>query len=111
MSLAHPNLISVYRYGFFETTIPYLVMEFIDGYGLDDELKEVGQLDLPTFLDLFIQCCNGLKHAHQKRIIHRDLKPSNVMLVKKGDTKQIKIVDFGVSKRLTPERISTPLVV
>ncbi len=103
MSLAHPNLISVYRYGFYETTIPYLVMEFIDGYGLDDELKEVGQLDLPTFLDLFIQCCHGLKHAHQKRIIHRDLKPSNVMLVKNGDTKQIKIVDFGVSKMLEKE--------
>jgi serine/threonine protein kinase len=103
MSLAHPNLISVYRYGFFNTTIPYLVMEFIDGFGLDDELKEVGQLDLPTFLDLFIQCCNGLKHAHQKRIIHRDLKPSNVMLVKNGDGKQIKIVDFGVSKMIEKE--------
>lgn len=103
MSLAHPNLISVYRYGFIDSTIPYLVMEFIDGFGLDDELREVGQLDLPTFLDLFIQCCNGLKHAHQKRIIHRDLKPSNVMLVKNGDSTQVKIVDFGVSKMLEKE--------
>lgn len=100
MSLAHPNLISVYRYGFLRNTTPYLIMEFIDGYGLDDELKEVGQLDLPTFLDLFIQCCDGLKHAHQKKIIHRDLKPSNVMLVKAGGRKQVKIVDFGVSKMM-----------
>lgn len=103
MSLAHPNLISVYRYGFIDNSIPYLVMEFIDGYGLDDELKEAGQLELPAFLDLFIQCCNGLKHAHQKKIIHRDLKPSNVMLVKNGDNTQVKIVDFGVSKMLEKE--------
>ncbi len=109
MSLAHPNLISVYRYGFIDSTIPYLIMEFIDGAGLDDELKEVGQLDLPTFLDFFIQCCNGLKHAHQKKIIHRDLKPSNVMVVTNGEEKQIKIVDFGVSKMLEKEMVNQDL--
>lgn len=109
MSLAHPNLISVYRYGFIDSAIPYLVMEFIDGVGLDDELKEAGQLELPVFLDFFIQCCNGLKHAHQKKIIHRDLKPSNVMVVTNGESKQIKIVDFGVSKMLEKEMTNQDL--
>jgi serine/threonine protein kinase len=98
MTLAHPNLISVYHYGFTSHGLPFLVMEYIDGTGLDVVLAEKGKLDLVEFLEVFIQSCEGLAHAHDKRIIHRDLKPSNIMLLNGAGTTSVKIVDFGIAK-------------
>jgi serine/threonine protein kinase len=101
MTLAHPNLISVFHYGFSAQGLPFLVMEYIDGSGLDELIKNKRQLELSTFLDIFIQSCHALNHAHEKGIIHRDLKPSNVMVLNDtGSKKIVKIVDFGIAKLL-----------
>lgn len=100
MTLAHPNLISVYHYGFSAQGLPFLVMEFIDGPGLDQVLKERRQLEITEFVDIFVQSTEGLAHAHDKGIIHRDLKPSNIMLLKEGDKNVVKILDFGIAKLL-----------
>ncbi|HEY9785334.1 MAG TPA: serine/threonine-protein kinase [Candidatus Obscuribacterales bacterium] len=98
-SLNHPNCVLVYDCDFAPSGRPFLVMEYIEGISLKETFKRKGPLSLEEFCQIFIQCCEGLAHAHSKGIIHRDLKPSNVMLVKGSDGKQIvKIVDFGVAK-------------
>jgi serine/threonine protein kinase len=101
IALAHPNLISVYHYGFSSGGLPFIVMEYVDGKGLDKMLEQVGHLEFAEFVEIFLQACDALGHAHERGIIHRDLKPSNLMLVNVGKKeKLVKIVDFGISKIL-----------
>jgi serine/threonine protein kinase len=101
ITLAHANLISVYHYGFSNQGLPFIVMEYVDGKGLDRKLEQSKYLELDQFVEIFIQACDALGHAHEKGIIHRDLKPSNLMLVSNGSRFPIvKIVDFGISKIL-----------
>lgn len=107
IALAHPNLISVYHYGFWNGS-PFIVMEYVDGKGLDKLLDYVGHIEIDEFVDIFLQACDALGHAHEKGIIHRDLKPSNFMIVENGRKKErlVKIVDFGISKILPSGRIT-----
>ncbi|HND04304.1 MAG TPA: serine/threonine-protein kinase, partial [Candidatus Obscuribacter sp.] len=101
IALAHPNLISVYHYGFSSAGLPFIVMEYVDGKGLDKTLEQVGHLEFGEFIEIFLQACDALGHAHERGIIHRDLKPSNLMLVNLGKKERlVKIVDFGISKIL-----------
>ncbi|MBK9620506.1 MAG: serine/threonine protein kinase [Candidatus Obscuribacter sp.] len=101
IALAHPNLISVYHYGFSSAGAPFIVMEYVDGKGLDKMLDQVGHLEMADFIEIFMQACDALGHAHDRGIIHRDLKPSNLMLVNLGKKERlVKIVDFGISKIL-----------
>ena len=64
-------------------------------------------------IDLFIQVCDGVHHAHQKGIIHRDLKPSNILMTVRDDAAVPKVVDFGLAKattqQLTPRTLMTEL--
>lgn len=64
-------------------------------------------------LQLFIQVCEGVQHAHQKGIIHRDIKPTNVLVAVPDDKPVAKIIDFGVAKatsqRLTEHTVATEL--
>jgi serine/threonine protein kinase len=102
ITLVHPNLISVYHYGFSSSGHPFIVMEHVDGRGLDKLLEIIKHLDVEEFVDIFLQACDALSHAHDRGIIHRDLKPSNLMIVETGRKKErmVKIVDFGISKIL-----------
>lgn len=96
--LAHPNLIAVHDFGFSTDGEPYLVMDLIEGVSLDTLLVDKG-LDQNRALNLCLQICSGMAHAHQKDIIHRDLKPSNIMICKDAEqAEQIKIIDFGLAK-------------
>lgn len=98
-SLSHSNCIMTYDCDFSPSGQPFLVMEYIEGVSLKEVLRQKGPLSVERFLEIFIQCCEGLAHAHSKGIVHRDMKPSNVMLVSGpsgGDL--VKIVDFGVAK-------------
>ena len=99
-TLNHPNLIAVHDYGTSDDGTPYLIMDFLDGHSLDEELKTNGPLEEKHALHIFGLVCDALKHAHDKGIIHRDIKPSNIMLVKTEEGKEgVKIVDFGIAKR------------
>lgn len=109
MTLSHPNLITMFHYGFSAQGLPFLVMDFVEGQGLDEVLKCNKQLDLTTFLQVFVQTCDAVSHAHEKGIIHRDLKPSNVMLMNSYNDCHIKIVDFGISKILAKDVICQEL--
>lgn len=97
----HPNIISVYDFGVLHETIPYLVMEFVDGESLSERIKRSGALTIHEAILIFVQVAHGLSHAHRLGIVHRDVKPGNIMLVNKvtcGSVGSVKILDFGLAK-------------
>ena len=106
----HPHIARVYDAGTTESGRPYFVMELIRGMPITDYCDEVNA-SLRERLELFIQVCLAVQHAHQKGIIHRDLKPSNVMITIIDGQAVPKIIDFGVAKaigqRLTEHSVYT----
>jgi serine/threonine protein kinase len=95
----HPNIARVLDAGCTESGRPYFAMELVQGIPITQYCDDK-QLPPEERLELFIEVCHAVQHAHQKGIIHRDLKPSNV-LVTIFDGKPIpKIIDFGVAKAL-----------
>lgn len=99
-SLSHPNLVSVHDFGVTPEGTPYMVMDYVPGKTLQDVLSAHGQLELETVLDIFIQCADGLAHAHEKGVLHRDIKPSNIVLMQERNIGpgSIRILDFGIAK-------------
>ena len=91
--LKHPNIIQLYEFG--ESPRPYFTMEYIEGYTLAYLIKEKA-IKRISLIDLLINVCDALAHAHKHRIIHRDIKPSNIMITKKGEPK---VMDFGLAKK------------
>src|SRR6185369_13608873 len=77
--MEHPNIARVYDAGATESGRPYFVMELVRGIPITDYCDQV-HLPIPERLELFVQVCLAMQHAHQKGIIHRDLKPSNVLV-------------------------------
>ncbi|MGH9851286.1 MAG: protein kinase domain-containing protein, partial [Blastocatellia bacterium] len=83
-----------------------LVMEWLEGRTLRDEIESQGVLSQERIVKLFEQLCKGVAYAHNNNIIHLDLKPGNIMLVKKNETEEmVKILDFGLAKILTPDTL------
>ncbi len=91
---------------------PYFVMELVRGVKLT-EYCDQNRLDTRRRLELFIQVCQAVQHAHQKGIIHRDLKPSNILVTSHDGMPVPKVIDFGIAKategRLTDLTIYTEL--
>jgi eukaryotic-like serine/threonine-protein kinase len=79
---------------------PYFVMELVRGVPITEFCDE-RKLSTRERLQLFIDVCRAVQHAHQKGIIHRDIKPSNVMVTLRDDKPIPKVIDFGVSKALS----------
>jgi WD40 repeat protein len=75
--------------------IPVLVVEYLDGGNLRDWITEGKCADLKTGLDLAIQFCHGMEHAHSRGMIHRDIKPENILLSAEG---MLKLTDFGIAR-------------
>jgi serine/threonine protein kinase len=97
--LDHPNIAQIYDAGKTKTGRPYFVMEYIEGVPITQYCDEQ-KLRIEERLQLFMQVCDGIEHAHKKGIIHRDLKPSNVLVVISGEKAIVKIIDFGIAKAL-----------
>jgi eukaryotic-like serine/threonine-protein kinase len=106
----HPHIASVFDGGATETGRPYFVMELVKGVPIT-HYCDVNQLSTRERLDLFMQVCQAVQHAHQKGVIHRDLKPSNILVTVKDDRPVPKVIDFGVAKatqaRLTEKTLFT----
>ena len=108
--MEHPNIARVLDAGATETGRPFFVMELVRGIRITDYCK---QNSLPTRerIDLFIQVCLAIQHAHQKGVIHRDIKPSNVLVTVQDGVGIPKVIDFGIAKaaqgRLTNETVFT----
>lgn len=100
--LTHENIVDVKDAGQTPDGIAYLVMEWLGGSTLEDELAAHGPFSLERTADLLRQTASALEEAHAKQVIHRDLKPSNVMLIRLQDGReQVKVLDFGIGKVLS----------
>jgi WD40 repeat protein len=93
----HPNIAKVLDGGATETGRPYFVMELVRGVKITDYCDR-NQLPMRERLELFIQVCQAVQHAHQKGIIHRDLKPSNILVTVNDGAAVPKVIDFGIAK-------------
>lgn len=106
----HPNIARVFDGGATETGRPYFVMELVRGEPIT-QYCDARRLTTRERLELFIQVCQAVQHAHQKGIIHRDLKPSNVLVTELDGRATPKVIDFGVAKateqRLTEKTLFT----
>ncbi|HLP75505.1 MAG TPA: protein kinase, partial [Candidatus Paceibacterota bacterium] len=95
----HPNIARVLDAGETETGRPFFVMELVNGIRITRYCDE-RQLDTRQRLDLFIQVCRAIQHAHQKGIIHRDIKPSNILITHHDGVPVPKVIDFGIAKAI-----------
>lgn len=100
-SLNHINVITVYDFGVFEGTAPYMVMDYLRGKTLQEYILQNEHLSLRKTLDIIEQILAALVHAQKKNILHRDLKPGNIMILEDdGEPLLVKILDFGLAKLL-----------
>jgi serine/threonine protein kinase/DNA-binding winged helix-turn-helix (wHTH) protein len=98
--MSHSNIAAVYEAGSSEEARPYFAMEYVPGKDIIEHCDEHA-FDVRQRIELFLQVCDGVMHAHQKGIIHRDLKPSNILIKDaQGQPATAKIIDFGVAKSL-----------
>jgi WD40 repeat protein/serine/threonine protein kinase/tetratricopeptide (TPR) repeat protein len=101
----HPNIAKVLDAGATETGRPYFVMELVKGIPITRYCDE-NNLSTVTRLGLFVQVCQAIQHAHQKGIIHRDIKPSNILVADHDGVPVPKIIDFGIAKATTDQRLT-----
>lgn len=85
-----------------EDGVPYMVMEYLEGHDLGDELRERGQLPIEEAVRYLLEACEAVAEAHAAGIVHRDLKPANLFLARRADgTRLVKVLDFGISKSVS----------
>jgi eukaryotic-like serine/threonine-protein kinase len=102
----HPNIAKVLDGGTTAQGRPFFVMELVKGLPLT-EYCDARRLAVHGRLDLFVQICSAVQHAHQKGIIHRDLKPSNVLVTEHDGKPVPKVIDFGLAKALNATHMLT----
>ncbi|HPA16822.1 MAG TPA: serine/threonine-protein kinase [Verrucomicrobiae bacterium] len=105
----HPNIAKVLDAGATETGRPYFVMELVRGIKLTDYCDEK-RLPIRERLDLFMQVCGAIQHAHQKGIIHRDIKPSNILVTVNDGVPVPKVIDFGIAKATSGQQLTDKTV-
>jgi tetratricopeptide (TPR) repeat protein len=98
----HPAIAKVFDAGTTPQGQPYFVMEYVPGLPIT-EYCDQKKLKIRDRLELFVQACEGVQHAHQKAIIHRDLKPANILVVEVDGKPVARIIDFGLAKTTTPQ--------
>lgn len=102
----HSNVVQVYDIGFLDD-VPYLVMEYLPGHDLDQEIEaRADPYSVHEALALVIPIAAGVAAGHDLGIVHRDLKPENVVLVQQGRSRVAKLLDFGVSRLLEGESVT-----
>jgi eukaryotic-like serine/threonine-protein kinase len=102
-TLHHPNIVEVLGWGELPGPQPYMVMEWLEGRGLDEELRDRGPLSPSDALAVVEEIGGALSAAHGRGVIHRDLKAQNVVALPRGDWFTAKLVDFGIAKHLGRE--------
>jgi eukaryotic-like serine/threonine-protein kinase len=97
--LNHPSIVSVYDtgedIGGDGVSLPYIVMEFVEGRTLRDILKVEGRLPYRRAMEIAADVCGALDFSHRNGIVHRDIKPANVMITQSG---AVKVMDFGIAR-------------
>ena len=95
--LEDPGIVRVYESGMTEDGRPFFLMEQIDGLRITDYC-DAESLSLEPRIELFIEVCRAVHHAHQKGIIHRDLKPANILVTDQDGVSLPRVIDFGLAK-------------
>ena len=97
--LRSSHVVHIIDYGVDNGT-PYIAMEMLEGESLAARLSRVGRLEPKEAAAILSQVARALTKAHQQSIIHRDLKPENIFIVQEGDDQLVKVLDFGIAKKL-----------
>lgn len=99
-AIRHQNVVQVTDYGVAQGTMPFLVMEFVEGEDLNDFLEREKRLSPEDSFEMVSAICKGIGAAHSQGIVHRDMKPLNIMIVSGKSTyaESVKILDFGLAK-------------
>lgn len=97
--LEHPGIARLIDGGLTERNRPWFAMEYIDGESMP-AYADGRRLGIRQRIELFLQSCDALDHAHRQLILHRDIKPDNVLVTPAG---QVRLVDFGLGRLLQPE--------
>ncbi len=101
--LRHEGIVRLYGYGEQDGNLFYS-MELVDGTSLEEEINKGRRFGWQETLQIGIQVCRALKHAHDHGIVHRDIKPANLLLTKDG---RIKIADFGIARLFGGSQLTT----
>ena len=105
VKLRSEHIARVIDVGTMTDNTPFIVMEFLEGFDLNQILRHHGPQMAQPVVDLILQACEGLAEAHSVGIIHRDIKPSNFFITRRPDgSNLLKILDFGISK--TPAELT-----
>ncbi|MAE77879.1 MAG: hypothetical protein CMJ85_13535, partial [Planctomycetes bacterium] len=108
--MQHSGIAKIFDVGISESGRSWFAMEYVDGVPITDYC-DTHRLGLRARIDLFIEVCEAIQHAHQKGVIHRDLKPSNILVGMAEGRAQAKVIDFGIAKatggRLTDKTVFT----
>jgi eukaryotic-like serine/threonine-protein kinase len=98
----HPTIAKVFEAGATAQGQPYFVMEYVPGEPIT-QYCDGRRLGIRARVELVIQACEGVQHAHQKAIVHRDLKPANILVVELDGKAVPRIIDFGLAKAIAPQ--------
>ncbi len=100
MSLRHPHIVKTTEWGFSTANEPYLVMELIEGVGMNFLVETRSQKLIGHEIEILTQLADALEYLHRQRYMHRDLCPRNVMVTNEG---VVKLIDFGLTIPYTPD--------
>jgi serine/threonine protein kinase len=103
--MTHPNIARVLDAGTDENGRPYFVMEYVPGMPIT-KFADVQKLSVRDRLELFVEVCDAIAHAHSKSILHRDIKPGNVLAYVADQRPTVKVIDFGIAKAMTGEKLT-----
>jgi eukaryotic-like serine/threonine-protein kinase len=104
-TLGHPNIVESTDMGFIEGGLPYIVLEYLEGTALGDEIMRVRAMPAGRALAIAQQIASALAAAHAAGIVHRDLKSDNIFLIEsRGRRDHVKVLDFGISRFLSADR-------
>src|SRR3954447_4888584 len=98
--MSHPAIAQVFDAGTTQQGRPFFAMEYVRGEPITAYCNR-HNFTTHQRIELFLEVCDGVQHAHQKGIIHRDLKPSNILVTIRDNRPVPKIIDFGVAKATT----------
>ena len=107
--MEHPNIARVLDAGATESGRSYFVMELVRGIPITEYCDQVKATPRER-LELFKTVCDAVQHAHQKGIIHRDIKPSNVLVTQVGADPVVKVIDFGLAKATSGQKLTEKTV-
>ena len=96
--LHHPNAVEVHELRVTPEAVAFLVMEYLEGRGLDEELRERRLLTPQRAAAVVLPVCEVLAAAHAQGMVHRDIKPANVFLQRTPEGERVKVLDFGLAK-------------